>query len=66
MLANRYTSPNSSIISGAGTMYNEATTFNNNHYNKSSTGINANTNLIMSTPIKKKKYRSMMRSSSHL
>lgn len=46
-MSNRYTSPNVSIVPGVGTMYNEATTYNNNHYSRT-TSMNDNTYKVSS------------------
>lgn len=53
-MSNHYTSPYVSIIPGEGTMYREATTYNNNH-NPHNSLSNDNTNLIIGAPIPKRK-----------
>lgn len=52
-MSNRYVSPYVSIIPGDGTMWNEATTFLNNHNFKNLVN-NDNTNLIIGVRIKKR------------
>lgn len=52
-MSNRYTSSNVSIIPGEGCMYNQATTFNNDHFMKPYVN-NDSTNMIVGTAIPKK------------
>ena len=55
--ASRYTSPNVSIISGEGCMYNEATTMNNNH-TANSRSINNNSNdIVVGYFVKPRRYK---------
>ena len=51
-MSNHYVSPNVSIFPGEGTMYNEATTYNNNHY-ATTKSVNNNTNDIVIMRYKK-------------
>lgn len=60
-MSNNYYSANASIIPGEGTMYNEATSLNNNHYNNT-TFSNNNTNQVVGVklkrPVVKRKHKS--------
>ena len=53
--ASRYTSPNVSIVSGEGCMYNEATTSINNHV-ANSRSINHNTNDVVTGQFRRVHY----------
>lgn len=53
-MSNKYTSANVSIIPSEGCMYNQATTYNNNHFAKPYVN-NDNTNMIVGYVIPKKR-----------